>query len=182
VKQCIATCLSPFFNTLLTVEIGAELEERADRGWLWKGRHAKLVDGFTFTMPDTPENQKAYPQPRSQKPGVGQPIARACAVLSLATACVLELAIAPYRGKKTGETALLRQLLDTFSEQDIVVADRYYCAFLLIALFSLRKVDVCVRLHASRRADFRRGRCLGPDDHLVSWTRPPRPPWMDEDT
>jgi hypothetical protein len=26
--------------------------------WLWQGREVKLVDGFTFTMPDTPENQE----------------------------------------------------------------------------------------------------------------------------
>ena len=45
----------------LTVEIGAELEQQAGPAWLWKGRHAKLVDGYTFTMPDTPKNQLAYP-------------------------------------------------------------------------------------------------------------------------
>ena len=36
----------------LTVEIAEELEEQAEAKWLWKGRHAKLVDGFTWTMPD----------------------------------------------------------------------------------------------------------------------------------
>ena len=64
----------------------AELEDRAEPEWLWKGRHAKLIDGFTFTMPDTAENQAAFPQQKGQEPGVGQPIARAVAVLSLATA------------------------------------------------------------------------------------------------
>jgi hypothetical protein len=54
--------------------------------WLWKGKHAKLIDGFTFTMPDTAENQAEYPQQKSQKPGVGLPIARAVVILSLATA------------------------------------------------------------------------------------------------
>ena len=49
----------------LTVEVAEELEEQAESMWLWKGRHAKLVDGFTFTMPDTPTNQAAFPQPRS---------------------------------------------------------------------------------------------------------------------
>ena len=76
----------------LTVEVGGEVEQQAKAEWLWKGRHAKLVDGFTFTMPDTPENQAAYPQPTSQKQGVGFPIARGVAILSLATACTLALA------------------------------------------------------------------------------------------
>jgi putative transposase len=109
----------------LTVEIGAEVEQQADDAWLWKGLHGKRVDGFTFTMPDTPKNQAADPQTSRQKRGVGFPIARACVILSLATACVLELAIGPYSGKETGETALLRSLLESFSAGDLFVADRY---------------------------------------------------------
>lgn len=166
----------------LTAEVAAELEHRADAAWLWKGRHAKLVDGFTFTMPDTVANQAEYPQPAAQKPGVGFPIARACAILSLATACVLELAVGPYSGKETGETALLRELLDSFAAGDVMVADRYYCSYLMIALLVQRQVDVCTRLHQRRTLDFRRGRRLGADDHLVVWTKPARPPWMDEAT
>lgn len=166
----------------VTVEIGAEVEEQAKADWLWKGRHAKLVDGFTFTMPDTPANQAAYPQHTAQKPNLGFPIARACVILSLATACALDLAVGPYSGKETGETALLRSLLDSFSEGDVLVADRFYCSYFLIALLQQRGVDVCVRLHQRRHPDFRHGPRLGPDDHLVTWLRPQRPEWMSEQT
>jgi hypothetical protein len=145
---------------------------------LWKGHHAKLVDGFTFTMPDTAENQAAFPQNPAQTPGVGLPIARACTVVSLATACVCDMAVGPYVGKETGENALLRDLLDVFDEGDVAVFDRFYCSFMLLALFSLRGVHVCTRLHQRRISDFRRGRRLGHDDHLITWTRPQRPPWM----
>ena len=82
------------------------MEAHAPDAWLWKGRHAKLIDGFTFTMPDTPRNQSRYPQQKAQKPGVGQPIARTVGILSLATAAIMDVAIAPYAGKETGETAL----------------------------------------------------------------------------
>ena len=166
----------------LTVATGAEIEQQAQTDWLWKARHAKLVDGFTFTMPDTPANQAAYPQAKTQTPGVGFPIARACAILSLATGCVLDLAVGPYSGKQTGETALLRQLLDSFSAGDLLVADRYYCSFLMIALLCQRQVDVCARLHQCRTTDFRRGLRLGHEDHLIVWTKPARPEWMDEET
>jgi putative transposase len=166
----------------LAVEIGAKVECEANAAWLWKNRHAKLVDGFTFTMPDTAANQAEYPQQKGQKRGVGLPIARASAILSLATGCILDVAIGPYSGKETGETALLRSLLDSFSEGDILVADRYYCSFMMIALLGQRKVDVCARLHQSRKIDFRRGQRLGPDDHLVTWTKPARPAWMDQET
>ncbi|MHC4091861.1 MAG: IS4 family transposase, partial [Planctomycetota bacterium] len=165
----------------LVVESGGQVESDARPCWLWKGRHAKLVDGFTFTMPDTPENQEAFPQLDSPDPGVGFPIARACAVLSLATACVCDLAIGPYQGKQTGENALLGDMLDVFDEGDVVVFDRYYCSFMMLAMLSLRGVQVCTRLHQRRIGDFRRGRRLGKDDHLITWTRPARPAWMSQE-
>jgi putative transposase len=136
----------------LAVETAEELQQQAEANWLWKGRHAKLVDGFTFTMPDTPENQSAYPQNPAQDEGVGFPIARCVAILSLATAGVMDLAIGPYSGKETGETALLRELLDSFDEGDLLVADRFYCSF------------------------------MGKYDHLIEWQKPPRPKWMDKTT
>ena len=111
----------------LVAQSAEQLEGDADQSWLWKGLHAKLVDGFTFTMPDTPENQEAFPQLRSQSPGVGFPIARVCTVISLATACVCNVAIGPYQGKQTGENALLWDMLGTFGEGEVVVFDRYCC-------------------------------------------------------
>lgn len=166
----------------LTVEIAAEVEARADEKWLWKGMHAKLVDGFTFTMPDTDPNQDEYPQRKSQPQGVGLPIARAAVILSLATACVLEMAVGPYAGKETGETALLRQLLHSLHAGDIAVMDRYYCSFLMIALLWGQGVHVCARMHQRRHVDFRRGRRLGKYDHVIHWTKPQRPDWMDPET
>ena len=162
----------------LVRESAGQLEAEAPAPWLWKGLHAKLVDGFTFTMPDTPANQQAFPQIGAQQPGVGLPIARACAVLSLATACVCDLAVGPYEGKKTGENALLRTLLNTFDDQDVIVFDRYYCSYMMLALLQQRGLHVCVRLHQRRHSDFREGRRLGPGDHLVTWMRPQRPEWM----
>ena len=162
----------------LVRESAQQLEREADKSWLWKGLHAKIVDGFTFTMPDTPENQAAFPQLQSQMPGVGFPIARACAVVSLATASICNLAIGPYEGKQTGEPALLRGMLDTFEENNIAVFDRYYCSYMMLAMLINNDTHACARLHQNRISDFRRGRRLGPDDHLVTWYRPSRPNWM----
>ena len=173
--------LSPSALRHLVVESARQLEADAEDAWLWKGRHAKLVDGFTFTMPDTSENQDEFPQLSTQTPGVGFPIARACAILSLSTGAVCDMAIGPYEGKETGETALLRTMLDSFDAGDVAVFDRYFCSFMMIALLAARGVDVCVRLHQRRASDFRRGRRLGPDDHLITWTRPARPAWMSEE-
>lgn len=166
----------------LACSIAQNTEAQADDQWLVSGRHAKLVDGFTFTMPDTPKNQREYPQAKTQKPGIGLPIARCVAVISLATACVLDLAIGPYAGKETGETALLRQLMSVFSPRDIAVFDRYYCTFMVIAAMLSGDTDVCCRKHHLRSSDFRRGKRLGSYDHLIIWTRPLKPKWMDAET
>ena len=91
----------------LVCEIAQKMSSLNPEHWLWQGKTVKLVDGFTFTMPDTPENQEEFPQAKTQAPGVGFPIARACAVLSLANGCIDNVAIGPYLGKETGETALL---------------------------------------------------------------------------
>jgi hypothetical protein len=167
----------------LSCEVAGELEEAAEPSWLWKDKlHPKLIDGFTFTMPDTAKNQAKYPQPKTQKPGVGLPIARAVAIVSLATACVMDLAIGPYKGKETGESALLRSMLGSLAAGDIAVMDRYYCSFMMIALLLGQGTHTCARKHHRRHSDFRRGKRLGKYDHLIVWTRPQRPAWMDEET
>jgi len=166
----------------LTREVGAETEDRADASWLWKGLHAKLIDGFTFTMPDTDENQAEYPHPKTQKPGVGLPIARVTTIVSLATACLIDAAIGPYKGKETGEPALLRSILGSLLPGDVAVTDRCFCSFMMIALMRGQGTYVCARMHQRRHTDFRRGRRLGKYDHVIEWTRPLRPEWMDEAT
>jgi len=111
----------------LTLQVGDALEEAALAAWLWRRKKVLLVDGFTTILPDTPENQKAYPQPNTQKPGLGSPLLRAVVLLSLATAAVRGLAVGPYQGKESGETALLRTLLEQLRAGTIIVADRFYC-------------------------------------------------------
>ena len=166
----------------LTQEVAARCEEQLPGAWLWKGRHVHLVDGTTVSMPDTPANQADYPQPTSQEPGLGFPLARMVVLFSLASAMVNDMAIGPVAGKETGEAALLREVWDRFRPGDILLADRYYCSYFMIALLMERGVDFVVRLHASRHADFRRGTRLGKGDHLVEWTRPAKPDWMDPET
>ena len=118
----------------------------------------------------------------SQKPGVGFPIVRLVVLLGWATGALLAAALAPYSGKPTGETALLRQLFDELRPGDVLVADRYYGSYWLVVQAWLRGVDVVFRRHQRRHYDFRRGRRLGRDDHVVSWVKRARPQWMDEAT
>jgi len=88
------------------------------------------------------------------------------------------VAMAPYRGKQTGETALLRQLLGSLRTGDILLADALFSNYWMIALLLERRVDFLGRLEGTRRVDFRRGQRLGRYDHIVSWSKPQRPSWM----
>src|SRR6185437_14523414 len=106
----------------IVYQVADGCEDAVPDHWRWKGRRTHLVDGFTVSMPDTVENQDAYPQPNSQEDGLGFPLARAVAMLSLVTGMLSGLAIGPYSGKETGETALFRQLLERLSAGDVVVA------------------------------------------------------------
>lgn len=162
----------------LVCRTGKELEDKAPPEWLWKGRRVRVVDGAAVTMPDTPENQAEYPQPKSQRPGCGFPIARMVVIFSLAVGTVLEAAIGKYQGKQTGENSMFRTLHDVLGEGDVVLADRYFSGWFDMALLVERGVDVVVRKHQLRATDFRTGVRLGHDDHLVVWNKPRRPKWM----
>ena len=157
---------------------GQSIHNKADVEWLFQGRPVKLLDGTTVVMPDTEANQAEYPQPRCQKPGLGFPIARILVVISLAVGTVLEAAIGPYQGKQSSELGLFRQIRGQLRRGDIALADRFFCNYWVIEDSLRRGVDVVFRLHQTRKTDFRRGRRLGPDDHIVTWPRTQRPDWM----
>ncbi len=165
--------------TALARESGRVLSSGAYRGWRWRGRVVKLVDGTGISMPDTPENQVCYPQLRSQAEGAGFPLARLVGVICLATGVVLDAAIEPYVGKGRSELKLFRDLLGTLHAGDVLLADSYYCNYFMIASLQAAGVDVLFEQHASRITDFRRGRGLGKRDHIVRWQKPDtRPGWM----
>jgi hypothetical protein len=160
----------------------AKIEIGANDIWFWKGRRVTLVDGTTCSMPDTPRNQKVFPQSTCQGIGLGFPLVRIVVLISLATGVVRDLANGPYKGKGTGETALLRTLLHGLEAGEILLGDRYFASFFMIAELVLGNVDGLFRMHQRRKFDFRKGRILGSEDHVVTWTKPMRPEWMDERT
>jgi Transposase DDE domain len=166
----------------LTLQVGTAVERQAPDAWRWHGRRVLLADGLEVSMPDTPANQKAYPQLRNQKPGLGFPRMRLVVLLAFATACLIGCALGPCKGKGSGETERLRELLALLQPGDVVVADRYYCTWWIVALLRRRGVEVCFRLHHLRHCDFRKGRRLGKGDHVATWPKPDRPKWMDEDS
>ena len=153
-------------------------EEATEETWLFCDRVVEMVDGWTVTMADSKENQEESPQMASQKPGCGFPIARMIGLFSLATGAINFTAMAAYQGKQTGETSLLRTILDRILPGRILLADRYYGSFWLLAMSELRNIDLVARAHHLRKVDFRRGLKQGYLDQIVTYHRPQVPSWM----
>jgi len=167
----------------LTTDIGQRLSRQTPPQWLWKGHHVKIVDGTTLSGPDTEANQKKYPQPRSQKKGLGFPLMRVVVLMCLATAIVTDASFAPWSGKETGEAALFRKLFAAMFPGEIALGDRYHGSFATIAMLKNQLVDSCFRMHQRRQSQAKNGKRLGKGDFLVVWSRPriqDRPSWMTE--
>lgn len=161
-----------FFSTV-TRHVGRSLDAQAHANWLWKGRRVYMFDGTTVSMPDTPQNQKAYPQNVVQSSGLGFPIARIGAIISLSCGSVLDVGFCKYAGKGQGEVSLLRRMLDIFKPGDVVLADCLMANWLGIHMLQQRDIELVSRLNkAHRKADFRKGKRLGKKDHIVRWRKP----------
>ncbi len=139
----------------------------------WYGRRVTAVDGCTVTAPDTPANQKVYPQQSVQKAGCGYPILRIVALLSLASGLLRAWAIGPWRTSEM--TLLLQNLWEHLQPGDVLLADRGFCNWGLLALCLQRQIDAVFRVKGSRRRDFRRGQRLSRNERLVQWKKPKQP-------
>lgn len=134
-----------------------------------RGRRVWVVDGSSASMPDTGELQKSFPQPSEQRPGCGFPRMKFVAVFCHATGAIAEFAAGCL---DCSELKLFRSLWHRFGPGEVVLADRAYGSYTDLARLRERGVFGVFRLHQARRADFRAGRCLGPGDRLVTWSRP----------
>ncbi len=163
-------------------QTGCALEASAEEEWLWKRRRVMAYDGSTVSMPDTAENQEAYPQPPQQKPGVGFPLARIAAFFSLSCGAVIDLGICRYAGKGNSELGMLRKLWDVLQPGDVMLADRFMCAWTEMVMLQERGVESVTRINQQRRVDFRRGKRLAKGDHFVEWSKPRKPRSIDQST
>ncbi len=169
--------LSHIKEAMLTA--GQALHQQAPHSWLWKGHRVVLADGTTLLMPDTEDNQTSYPQQCAQKSGLGFPIMRLVGLLSLATGSCIGYATGPFQGKGSGETSLFSRLIGALGKNDLLLADRYYTTYAIMALMIKRGTPLVFRQRSNVKSDFRRGQRLGAKDHTIDVKKPPRKPvWM----
>ena len=162
---------------------GQQTSARVPLAWHWRGRPVRLVDGTTVPLPDTLANQQAYPQSRSQQPGLGFPLCRLLGVMCLSSGVVLNAAMGPYRGKGGDEQHLLRSVLESLAPGDVLLGDAYFATYFLLCALRERGVDGVFEQYGARRrtTDFRRGSHLGERDHLIILTKTIlKPRWMSQ--
>jgi hypothetical protein len=149
----------------------ARLCRREDR---WLGREVKVIDGTGFRVEDTDANARSFGYPSGQAPGCGFPIVKLAGLFSLSSGAWLAHQTAK---AATHDMALSAWMLeDQWQPGDVLLGDRGYCAYWLLALAVERGADAVLRLHQARSSDLRRGERLGEDDRLQVWTKPQRPP------
>jgi len=168
----------------LAIECGRAASDAVPDSWKCNGRPVRLVDGATIAMPDTGDNQARYPQSTSQAQGLGFPQCRLVCLLCQASGALLDCEISPRAGKGNDEQSGLREQLDVLERDDILIGDAYYCSYWLFCELSKRGVDAVFEQNGARRkkTDFRRGRRLGHNDHVVTLKKPEvRPEWMSEE-
>jgi len=166
----------------LAREAGGIISAGAASWWHWRGRAVRLVDGMTVTLPDTEENQAAFPQPSSQKEGLGFPICRVVGLLGLSTGALLDAAMGPCEGKGSDEQSLLREMLDALQSGDILLGDAFYATWFLLWELIRGGVDGLFEQHGARKrsTDFSKGGKLGVRDHLIVLPKPKKPDWMSQ--
>jgi len=168
----------------LTRQVGGMIAGSAPSWWHWQARPVRLVDGATVTLADTAENQADYPQPSSQKPGLGFPICRTVAMICLGSGAVLNAATGPCEGKGSDEQTLLRGMLDTLEADDILLGDAFYPTYFLLCDLVQRGIDGVFEQYGARKrsTDFRTGKRLGTRDHLIVLDKPKKKPqWMTQE-
>jgi hypothetical protein len=140
-----------------------------------------LVDGFTVTAADTPENQEVFPQNPAQKEGLGFPVIRGVSLISMVTGLLVDAVFGPYAGKQSGETALLWQMLGQLKPGDTLVADCFYCTYWIVAACKNKGVHIVMKNHDKRDDDPLGAQRIDKHQRTTVWLRPKRPDWLSEE-
>lgn len=149
--------------------VAQDLEKKISLEHLWCGRHVKVVDGSTVSMPDTPENQEVYPQSTNQASGCGFPIAKIGALFSLATGAAVALVIDVLN---THDVKLARGLYKFLNPGDGLLGDRAFCSYADLVFIQNHQADAVFRKHQSLKKEVQRGKRFASGDKLVTWHKP----------
>jgi hypothetical protein len=195
---CMARARLPLavYRAVLRGLNGALIPDTQDQG-PWRGHRTFLVDGSSFSMPDTPELRAQFGTSGRARPGCSFPVARILALFHAGTGLLIEVLAAPLRAH---EMAAVGGVHPHLGPGDVLVGGRGFCSFLHLAMLVVRGPHAVIRVHARQIVDFTpyrphvgrdageegRGcprsrwvRRLGGRDQVVEWFKPRRrPEWL----
>jgi hypothetical protein len=134
------------------------LRRKAGQDLLWLGHEVKVADGSSSTLPDSPANQRAFPQQKMQKPGCGFPLMKFVGLFSLRTGALLSTVTGNIHDSELG---LFRKIWHFLKAGDVLLADRHFSDYGTIGTLWRRSIECVLRLNQARPKDFRRGLWLG---------------------
>jgi hypothetical protein len=141
----------------------------------WCGHRLVLVDGSSFSMPDTPELQEHFGQSKKAKPGCGFPVAHLMVVVHAATGLLLQAFAAPLHSHDMG---LIGRIHPELKRGDVLVADRGFCSFAHLAMLLARGVHAIFRVHQKQIVDFTPERAHVPPTQKQAPKGMPRSRWL----
>jgi hypothetical protein len=164
----------------------------------WHGHRTFLVDGSSFSMPDTPPLQEHFGQPGQQLAGCGFPVAHWLTLFDAHSGLLIKQLALPLRTHDLSQIALLHPEL---GPDDVLVGDTAFASYVHLALLFQRNLHGLFRAHQRQLISFRQDRQLvgqlpvgttasfatgrlirklGKFDQLLEYSKPPQvPDWME---
>jgi hypothetical protein len=184
-------------QTLLT-RCTQQMAKAASGASRWLGHRLLIIDGSSFSMPDTPELSAHFGH-HSQKRGCGFPTGRWLAVMHFGSGLIEKVLTAPWHSH---DYSLIKRVHPELQAGDVLVGDRAYCSFAHLALLVSRGLHGIFRAHQLLILDFTPHRpyvpakqknphrqprsrwiaSLGKEDQLVEWFKPRSklPAWLSQ--
>jgi len=146
-------------------------QQHAGSATLLQARALKVMDGAVVTLPDTPQNRKAYPP--FQPTGSSFPILRIVVLFCLASGAILQVACG---NSSSADLPLLGSLLSQLARGDILLGDRGFGNFITLAVLQGLDLDLDLIGRSARKVDGRkRHKRLGNNDWLHLWKKTSNP-------
>ncbi|MGB3120370.1 MAG: IS4 family transposase [Verrucomicrobiales bacterium] len=136
----------------------------------WRGLRPLVEDGTSAQMPDTGANRASWPCPPAQNEGCGLPVIKLDGLIDLSHGGLRDFAHCDLN--TSGLCAHQKLQGEYIKERDVLIADRLYSGYEIIAGLRQRGAHFIGRTHQSRKIDFRKGRRIGPDERIVVWNKP----------
>ena len=140
----------------------------------WRGLRPLAEDGTTAQMPDTEANRAQWHYAPGQAEECGFPVIRLNGLICLNHGGLLGMNLSDLSTSELrGHTSLQAEYI---GPGDVLVADRLYSGYEVIAGLVEQGAHFIGRVHQSRKLSFREGCRIGPDERLVTWKKPPEQP------